>query len=337
MRSMTRPWLTALLLAFVLLAPAVSHGQELQEYRIGPGDRLNITVFGHPDLTVEAVVDGAGRISMPLIGVIQANEKTTAELRDDITVALDKDYIINPRVNVEIANFRPFYILGDVNKPGSYSYIEGMTVRMAVAIAGGFNFSAKDVWRQNETVTVYHVNDPDKKRIAVGPGDTVLPGDTIEIERRLFYILGEVKKPGSFTYIEGMTVRMAVALAGGFNFRAEDVWEQNETVTVYHLGDPDKKKIAVSSGDLVLPGDTIEVERRLFYILGQVNKPGSYTYIEGMTVRMAVAIAGGFTRRAKQELITVIRDKDSEQAKLEMDQSALVLPGDSIEVDRRLF
>ena len=79
-------------------------------------------------------------------------------------------------------------------------------------------------------------------------------------------------------------------------------------------------------GRPVLPGDSIEVERRLFFILGQVNKPGSYTYIEGMTVRMAVAMAGGFTRRAKEESIAVIRSKNSEQIMLEVDQGAQVLP-----------
>ena len=259
LRLFSQQGLAALLLAVVFLAPSASNGQALQEYLIGPGDRLNITVFAHPDLSVEAVVDGAGRISMPLIGVIDANSKTIAQVRDEITAALDKNYIINPRVNVEIINFRPFYILGDVNKPGSYSYIEGMTIRMAVAIAGGFNFQSEDLWDQYSMVTVFHVNDPDKQQVTVKPGD------------------------------------------------------------------------------LVLPGDTIEIERRLFYILGQVNKPGSYTYIDGMTVRMAVAIAGGFTRRAKEEQIIIIRAKDDEMNKIEMDQSAAVLPGDVIEVDRRLF
>lgn len=258
-RLSIRHVVTSLLLFVALLAPDAAYGQTLQEYRIGPGDKLNITVFGHQDLSVVSVVDGAGQISLPLIGSIPANSKTLSQLQQEITEALDKDYIINPRVNLEVVNYRPFYILGDVNKPGSYPYIEGMTVRMAVAIAGGFKFRAEDLWGQDETVTVFHVNDPDKNKISVLPGD------------------------------------------------------------------------------LILPGDSIEVERRLFFILGQVTKPGSYTYIKGMTVRMAVAIAGGFTRRAKKEQIAVIRLKDSERVKIEVDQSALVLPGDSIEVDRRLF
>ncbi len=97
-RLFSRQGLTALLLFVVLLAPSASYGQALQEYRIGPGDKLNITVFGHPDLSVVAVVDGAGRISMPLIGRLLANSKTTTQMREEITTALDKDYIIQPRL-----------------------------------------------------------------------------------------------------------------------------------------------------------------------------------------------------------------------------------------------
>ena len=258
-RLLTRQGLAAWLLVVAILVPSIAHGQLLQEYRIGPGDKLNIAVFGHPDLSVEALVDGSGRISLPLIGQISANAKTITELQEEITTALNKDYIINPRVTLEVVNFRPFYILGDVNKPGSYSYIEGMTVRMAVAIAGGFKFRAEDLWDQNETVTVYHVNDPDKTKIAVEPGDLVLPGDSIEVERRLFFILGQVKKPGSYTYIEGMTVRMAVALAGGFTRRAKE-----DPIAVIRSQDSEQIKIEVDQGELVLPGDSIEVDRRLF-------------------------------------------------------------------------
>ena len=259
MRLNLRLGLTALFLFVVLLAPVSSDGQTLQEYRIGPGDKLNITVFGHPDLSVVALVDGSGRISMPLIGSIPANSKTLTQLQEEIAAALNKDYIIEPSINLEVVNYRPFYILGDVNKPGSYPYIEGMTVRMAVAIAGGFKFRAEGLWDQNETVTVFHVNDPNKSKIVVEPGDLILPGDSIEIERRLFFILGQVKKPGSYTYIEGMTVRMAVAIAGGFTRRAKQ-----DPITVIHSDDSAQTKIEVDQGAVVLPGDSIEVDRRLF-------------------------------------------------------------------------
>lgn len=148
---------------------------------MGPGDRLNITVFGQNDLSGEVVVDGSGRIAMPLIGQLTASGKTIAELQQEITVALDRDFIINPNVTVEVVNFRPFYILGQVNKPGSYSYIEGMTVRMAVAIAGGFTRRARE-----DPVVIIRANDPEQTRHEVTPDALVLPGDSIKVERRLF-------------------------------------------------------------------------------------------------------------------------------------------------------
>lgn len=155
--------------------------QPLKEYRIGAGDRLAMTVFGHEDLSGEFLVDGSGRVSLPLLGQVNANDKTIAEFQTEVTTALDRDFIVNPRVSVEVINYRPFFILGQVNNPGSYSYIEGMTARMAVALAGGFTRRARE-----STVVVVRANDPAQKRTDVGLETSVLPGDTIEVERRLF-------------------------------------------------------------------------------------------------------------------------------------------------------
>ncbi|MFQ5785446.1 MAG: polysaccharide biosynthesis/export family protein [Alphaproteobacteria bacterium] len=170
----------ALFCAITTLAAPV-RGQEQPEYRIGPGDRLDITVFGQKDLSGKVVVDGSGRISFPLLGLIDADNKTIAELQAQITVALDRDFIVNPRVSIEVVNYRPFFILGQVNKPGSYSYIEGMTVRMAVALAGGFTRRARE-----SSVVVIRAHDPEQQRRESKLDAAVLPGDTIEVERRLF-------------------------------------------------------------------------------------------------------------------------------------------------------
>lgn len=154
---------------------------EVQEYRIGAGDRLAMIVFGHEDLSGEFLVDGSGRVSLPLLGQVSANNKTIAEFQTEVTKALDRDFIVNPRVSVEVVNYRPFFILGQVNNPGSYSYIEGMTARMAIALAGGFTRRARE-----STVVVVRANDPEQKRTDVGLETPVLPGDTIEVERRFF-------------------------------------------------------------------------------------------------------------------------------------------------------
>lgn len=174
-------WRAAAFLIILFVAPGGVPGQVLEEYRIGPGDRLNLTVFGHGDLSGELLVDGLGRVSIPLVGQLPANGKTVSELQQEITATLDRDYIINPRVTLEVVNYRPFYILGQINRPGSYSYVEGMTVRMAIAIAGGFTRRA-----QEDAVIIIRANDPEQTPYEVTLGDLVLPGDSIEVERRLF-------------------------------------------------------------------------------------------------------------------------------------------------------
>ena len=102
-------------------------------------------------------------------------------MRADITTALDRDYIVNPKVSIEVLNYRPFYILGQVASPGSYPYVTGMDVRQAVAIAGGFTPRAR-----TSTVTVIRQSAQGAVKIEATPDVPVLPGDTIEIQRRLF-------------------------------------------------------------------------------------------------------------------------------------------------------
>lgn len=150
-------------------------------YRLGSGDRLAIAVFGHPDLSGEFEVDGSGEIAFPLLGQVAARGHTLEELRGVITDDLNRDFIVDPRVSVEVLNFRPFYILGQVNAPGSYPYVSGLNVRQAVAIAGGFTRRAD----QSEVVIVREVDNADIKYAAT-PNAPVLPGDTVEVRRRLF-------------------------------------------------------------------------------------------------------------------------------------------------------
>ncbi len=151
------------------------------QYRLGSGDRLAISVFGHPDLSGEFEVDGSGEIAYPLLGQVQARGHTLEELSAIITDDLNRDFIVDPRVSVEVLNFRPFYILGQVNAPGSYPYVSGLNVRQAVAIAGGFTRRAD----QSEVVIVREIDQTDIKYAAT-PNAPVLPGDTVEVRRRLF-------------------------------------------------------------------------------------------------------------------------------------------------------
>ena len=104
---------------------------------------MRVTVFRHVDLSGEFQLDGAGAFAMPLVGEIQGGGMDARQLESEIETRLkDGGYLVNPQVGIEVLNYRPFYIIGEVNNPGSYQYVNGMTVINAVALAGGFTYRA---------------------------------------------------------------------------------------------------------------------------------------------------------------------------------------------------
>jgi len=109
-----------------------------QEYQLGAGDKVRVQVFGDETLSGEYQVDGRGAFTFPLVGAIAAGGLTSTQLESTLETKL-KEYMRAPNVSVEILNYRPFYIVGEIRKPGSYPYVDGMTVVNAVAIAGGFH------------------------------------------------------------------------------------------------------------------------------------------------------------------------------------------------------
>lgn len=153
----------------------------LSAYHIGTGDRIKITILEHDDLSVEVNVADDGTIEVPLVGNVRATGRTAPYLRNLLTERFARDYIKDPKVNVEVTEFRPFYVLGQVNKPGSYPFVPDVDIRRAVAIAGGFTRRADT----NGAILVRETAD-NRSRTRVGLGTPVFPGDVIEIDRRLF-------------------------------------------------------------------------------------------------------------------------------------------------------
>jgi protein involved in polysaccharide export with SLBB domain len=150
--------------------------------KLGPNDRVRITVFGQPTLTGEYTLDGNGVLAFPLIGNVPADGSTTSELQQKIAAKLAPDYLVNPSVSAEVVTRRPFYVIGEVQKPGNYPYVTDMTALNAVAMAGGFTRRAK----KND----FYVKriDPDGKVVRiVAKSETVLrAGDTLEVRERYF-------------------------------------------------------------------------------------------------------------------------------------------------------
>jgi protein involved in polysaccharide export with SLBB domain len=152
-----------------------------EDYRLAAGDRVKVSIYGHEDLSGEFEVDAQGQLSLPLIMNVPAGGLTSEELEADITAKLQPDFLKNPRVSVEILNYRPFYIVGEVNKPGSYGYVYGMKVINAVALAGGFTFRA-----QKGDIKITREQSGSKSEIEGSIETVVKPGDVIEVGERFF-------------------------------------------------------------------------------------------------------------------------------------------------------
>ncbi len=151
------------------------------QYALGSGDKVRITVFGEPELSGEFVVDGGGAISMPLIGEVNAAGLDIRQLQRRIETLFRNDYLKEPRVSAEILNYRPFYIMGEVNRPGEYPYTAGLTVLNAVATAQGFTYRAN-----KKAVFVRGANAANENETPLTSSTMVQPGDTIRIGERLF-------------------------------------------------------------------------------------------------------------------------------------------------------
>lgn len=162
-------------------AIAPERGSADQSYVLGPNDRIRLRVYGEQDIAGDYEVDGAGFVSVPLAGRVKAGGLTTRQLERAIVSALSKGMLRDPRVNVEVATYRPFFILGEVKRAGEYPYKSGLTVLDAVASAGGYTYRANEskvaIRRAGSAVEdVYPLDAP----------VPVYPGDNIRILERYF-------------------------------------------------------------------------------------------------------------------------------------------------------
>ena len=174
--------LSALAVLWALLAgPALAQGDFENDYTLGPGDKLRVTVFGHEDLSGEFAVSGTGVVSLPLIGEVRSRDLTISQLEHAIAAKLKPDYLVNPRVSVEVLNFRPFFIIGEVKNPGSYPYQHGMSVVNAVALAGGYTYRARE-----GHVLIKRAKDERGEEAEADESTLVLPGDVIRVPERFF-------------------------------------------------------------------------------------------------------------------------------------------------------
>ena len=151
------------------------------DYVLGAGDKLRLTVFGESDLSGEFTIDGSGFARLPLVGQLRAAGYTSQQLEAVIGSALAQGYLKSPRVSVEVTTYRPFYIIGAVNRPGQYAYVDHMNALNAIALAGGFTSGAVE--------SVVFVRREGSNREVEVPADSttqIYPGDVVKVHNTIF-------------------------------------------------------------------------------------------------------------------------------------------------------
>lgn len=151
------------------------------DYVLGSGDKIRLIVFGEQSLSGEFVVAGSGDVSLPLVGQVRAANLTISAFRESVRTALMNGYLKDPKVSVEVTTYRPFYILGEVARPGEYPYTSGLNVQNAIATAGGYTYRA-----QQKYVFIRGAHDNVERKVDLTPQLRVGPGDTIRIAERFF-------------------------------------------------------------------------------------------------------------------------------------------------------
>lgn len=245
--------------------------------RVGPGDVLRVTVFGQPDLSAEVGINDKGVLTLPLIGGVDVSGLSISEVSARITDGLRQgQYLKNPQVSVEVVQLRSqmVSVLGEVSRPGRYPIPGHMSVLELLATAGGLTQQA------DHSVTLLR-----RKPETKGDGDK-------ETDMRIPILLGE-----------DATIRRSPL------------------------------DVELSAGDVVYVN-----KKKVFYIYGEVNRPGSYPMEQNMNVMRAISIGGGMTQRASQRRIYVNRDIAGKGIQeLKVKQTDIVIPGDVVYVNESLF
>lgn len=335
-RSSLSACLVLLVLALVVGPVTPTLGQAptaaVQEYRVGPKDVLKVTIWGHDDLSRLVVISGDGAFPFPLIGDVSVAGLNTSEIEARLRALLGKDYLVDPQVSVSVQEYRSqrVFVLGEVEKPGTYALTGQTTLLDALSQAGG---PAKTAGRRVVVVRLPRSEGPmapgaagsvtlraNLKSLldgAAGENIALQNGDTIYVPKvTSFFVLGEVQRQGAYAMEKETSALEGVTLAGGFTDRAAPSGGKilrrradggQDTFDV-DLTSPRAREVQLTEGDtLLIPrGNT-------FFVSGEVRKPGAYQLEKSTTAFGAVTIAGGFTEKAGQSQVKLIRRGPSGQ------------------------
>jgi polysaccharide export outer membrane protein len=270
-------WLALLLAGLTALAFCQ------ENYRLGPEDQIEIRVWDHEDLTRKLQISLDGGISYPFVGEIKAQGMTVLELQKELERRLAQGYIVEPHVSIAVLDYKSqkFFVVGNVQKPGTYPLTRPITVTEAISQAGG---------------------------LAIGSGKPLTGAMAIIVRPQK----GEKPKQPRMPEQSPPGQKVTVSLSAAYS------------------GDP-RHNVEIKNGD------TIYVPSLIFYVSGEVKRPGRYPYEENMTVLMAVATAEGLTDRASTRGIYIVREQGGTKEKIRAKMEDLIQPGDTIVVPESFF
>ena len=190
--TFTFPAVSAFLVVLAATAPLIGCGNTGpageppvplagQPVPLGPGDRIHITVYGQDLMTNDYLVDRDGSIALPLAGRVVIGGLVTADAEAAIRKTLNKGIVVDPNVTVDVIQYRPIYVIGEVNKPGAYDYTSNIVMINAVALAGGFTYRAK-----KDSVTVLRGSEASEQRYHATQTTALQPGDVVLVPERYF-------------------------------------------------------------------------------------------------------------------------------------------------------
>ena len=271
----------------MIFKAATSRSKDDLEYRMGPGDIIQVSVFGIPELEkLEGEIDSLGRVSLPLVGEVKLGGLTLSQAQEVLTKAFCK-YVVQPRVTVAIKGYHSYKVsvLGEVKKPDVYALKGGRTLMDILAMAGGLTANA------SHTITLVRLGkertsmiiDLDRlisfRTSTAGPNYNIIlkPGDVVYVPKAgSIFVDGYVGRPGAFPLTSRLTVTQVLAMAGGME------GEASHTIYVYRLEKGGGRKVVKVNVDKIREGKekdfTLEVNDVVF-----VPANGFKRFVSGVT------------------------------------------------------
>jgi len=278
-------WLKWLLRTFPVVAlclPVLVLAQDMMPddggYKLGVGDAIEVEAYQEDEISGRFTVNALGAVTFPLLGSVVVAGKTPAEVSDLLESLLEKDYYVDVQLKVDVAVFasQPVTLLGEVQNPGTY-YLEGrMTLTELLAKAGGLRPSAGPVLELRRTARVEGegapppMDFPTAKLLTgeVGRDVVLQAGDVLFVSaKKIFFISGEVARPGQYEISLGLTLMQAISQAGGvgkFASQAIEIHRDVEGEKQILSFDLSQIRKGRSADPAVLPGDVIFAKRRFF-------------------------------------------------------------------------